>query len=395
MKPMSVTHPPTTYGWSPLLVAGQSATNGLPPDIWVETLAHDTATLRYTYTGEGVASNFTHHTAFPLSTAWEVTRPSGGTTNRNNCAVWWGEQTGLTFDCKISPDLPNTEIYWFLDANDFPAGPETKITWNPWDVKNNRPHVGVGTNPKLKVTYENPQSKYMDFMPPDNRWFGQKKITVQVGNQIVIRPIWFFFHTAANRINRQGGKMEFAWFHYYKGDRVVPALEDMGFEFDDTLAVNAKYTYSLPFGNRYYVGPRTHLHVAQKSVFDVNDPNSYSEVDYPNKEGKGAHAVAKLCEHEWWHAVLDGEVRWLIFGGLGHADSDWDWLSNDREAEFGTNPNVKDTCGLLNYDPDYNVLYSSYADQELFCRWKEIIAPKGNAAKDWALNGTQYPSLIN
>ena len=36
---------------TPLLVAGQSATNGLPPDIWVETLAHGIALLRYALGG--------------------------------------------------------------------------------------------------------------------------------------------------------------------------------------------------------------------------------------------------------------------------------------------------------------------------------------------------------
>ena len=54
---------------------------------------------------------------------------------------------------------------------------------------------------------------------------------------------------------------------------------------------------------------------------------------------------------------------------------------------------MKDTCGLVNYAPNYSV-YVSYADQELFCRMKEINA-SGDASKDWALNGVQYPKHGN
>jgi len=55
---------------------------------------------------------------------------------------------------------------------------------------------------------------------------------------------------------------------------------------------------------------------------------------------------------------------------------------------------MKDTCGLANFGPEYSK-YASYADQELFCRWKEITAPKGNASKDWSAGGVQYPKLGN
>jgi hypothetical protein len=64
------------------------------------------------------------------------------------------EEEELTFDCKILPESSRTDIYWTLAPNDFHEPQHTKITWTPCDP--NRPHVGVGTNPKLKVTYENP-----------------------------------------------------------------------------------------------------------------------------------------------------------------------------------------------------------------------------------------------
>jgi len=119
---------------TPLLVAGQSATNGLPPDIWVESLAHGTATLRYTYTGEGAASNFTHHTAFPLSTTPKVTlplitperTPSGNLYNPYGIALggsaWY--KMGL-----LPPTIPDSDIVWNATQGNvsFPHGNTGRI----------------------------------------------------------------------------------------------------------------------------------------------------------------------------------------------------------------------------------------------------------------------------
>ncbi|MCL1919724.1 MAG: hypothetical protein FWG50_01395 [Kiritimatiellaeota bacterium] len=344
--------------------------------------------------GTGAATNFNCSHSLPI-TAWDIAKPLGDTVCWANSLLWEKEElTSYNHHFKILPESLDAEIYWSFDLGEFPAGPEMKITWDPWDVKNNRPHVGVGTNPKLKVTYENPQSKYADFMPPDNRWFGKKKITVQVGDATVTRPVWFFFLAPANRTIRQGGEMECAWFHYWKEGRVVPAFTDMGFEFDATLTVAAKYVWSPLWGTKYYVGRWSHSQIAMKPVFDVNVPGSYTEENYPNGEGKvGAHTLAKLCEHEWWHDRLDNEVRLPPFG-LGRWDRDGDGLSNAREAELGTKINRKDTCGLANFDPTYSK-YADYADQELFCRWKEITAPKGNPSKDWSSGGAQFPNPEN
>ena len=37
--------------------------------------------------------------------------------------------------------------------------------------------------------------------------------------------------------------------------------------------------------------------------------------------------------------------------------------------------------------------YARYADQELFCRWKQGFAPLGDVSKDWSFRGTQYPDV--
>jgi len=245
----------------------------------------------------------------------------------------------------------------------------------------------VGTNPKLKVTYENPQSKYADFMPPDNRWFGQKTLTVQVGDVTVTRPVWFFFNPQANRALRQGGKQEAAWYHYYKESNAVPLLASLDFGFDASMGNDVAGEYR-PWSDTFWLGFAA-ASPAKIPVFDVNVYNSYSEEEYPDYGGAGVHGVAKTCWHEYWHRTIKKETwpnRWPWYG-LGHPDDDGDGLSNAREAELGTNPNKKDTCGLSNYKgleghDDYSE-YAGYADQELFCRWK-TIGVQGDNSKDWS-----------
>jgi len=379
----------TLYEGDPIL-PGNVRTNPYPYYADIEALAPGTGALTFSFHGTGVASNFNCSHTLNI-TAWDIVKPSGNTIGFDNSTVWLGGQLGVTFDCQITPALPDTEIYWTLDSADFPIGNDTKITWEPWDVANNRPHVGVGTNPKLKVTYENPLSKYTDFMPPDNRWFGKKKITVQVGDTTVTRPVWFFFNPHADRILRQGGKKERAWFHYYKVDRVVSALADMDFEFDMSLPIGtpALHSWNAISNDRYYVGPGTYDMPAMKPLYNLSVfGDSYGEEHYPLEEKKAIHHLAKYCEHEFWHDVLTGETRWPF--GLGHADADGDGMSDAREAEFGTSFILKDTCGLSRYSPEYSS-YASYADQELFCRVKQGLAPLGDESKDWAYLGAQHP----
>jgi len=42
----------------------------------------------------------------------------------------------------------------------------------------------------------------------------------------------------------------------------------------------------------------------------------------------------------------------------------------------------KDTCGISSFHPFYSE-YASYADQELYCRWKQD-GKLGNDSKDWS-----------
>jgi len=95
-------------------------------------------------------------------------------------------------------------------------------------------------------------------------------------------------------------------------------------------------------------------------------------------------------------AVVGVVMAWRHFGKrrkrIRHTDPGRDELSNAREAELGTNPNVKDTCGISHFlgDPSYSK-YASYADEELFCRVKQGFASKGQESKDWSIWGAQSP----
>lgn len=83
-------------------------------------------------------------------------------------------------------------------------------------------------------------------------------------------------------------------------------------------------------------------------------------------------------------------IRSTLLGGLGHTDSDRDGLSDTRELEIGTDPNVNDTCNLSSFTgggSNYSG-YADYADQELFCRWKQD-GNSGDETKDWAFPGMQ------
>ena len=48
------------------------------------------------------------------------------------------------------------------------------------------------------------------------------------------------------------------------------------------------------------------------------------------------------------------DTRSTLLGGFGHADADRDDLSDSRAATFGTNPNVKDICGISLYGLEYS-----------------------------------------
>jgi len=298
--------------------------------------------------------------------------------------------------CQIIPTSLGAEIYWTLDPNDFPEPQYMKITWDPCDP--NRPHVGIGPNPQLKVTYVNPQSKYDDYMPPDNRWFGKKTLTIQIGSETVTRPLWCFYHAEANRHIRQGGKMEYAYFHYWKVGGAVPLLAQLNFAFDDTLQANAAYTWdNLTKKETFRVGRSLNQLDLPKSKFIVGVPDSYDEEPYPTEdEATGIHALMKACWHEYWHQVFRNETRWWP-DGLGYTDWDGDGLWTNREKELGTKRFNVDTYGLSRYadaEGAYKIYYL-YADQELFCRIKEITAPKGDPTKDWSQNGAQWPKWGN
>ena len=365
-------------------MSGQTFTNAtLPTNLWVEGTAPSAAAgdvvFRLNPVGLDCPQAGTGCDRVVM-TAVRVELPYGDVPGENNTFTWYAN--GLFGDrFQVLPDPLNVEVFWFLSG--LPMDANTKVRWDPWDFINSRRDVGYGTSPDLEVTYEDLLSQYDDDMPPNNDWFGEKSVTVTVqGNTCAIRSVWFFFYVQAVRNNFDGSKMA-AWYHYWK-DGAVPALTT--FVYDHNLPDLAQHRWNPFFGDKYYIGFGAWTGV-EKPVFDVV-AGTYTETPYPDYKGVGIHGVAKLCAHEQWHGVLEKETRSVLLGGYGHTDTDGDGLSDAREDEIGTDPTVKDTCNLSSYTgADYSV-YVDYADQELFCRWKQegIL---GDESKDWSIPGMQ------
>ena len=158
---------------TPLLVAGQSVTNGLPPDIWVETRTNGTATLRYTYTGEGIASNLTHTAMFPLSSSFGII-PAGQ-------VVFTNATSNAVYRLTLTPGS-GSDFLWTISggAARFASGPtapgssSTASGTTVW--VNPGPTGGVYTitcnavgNPSLEATAGLVVSREISWSPPGDK----------------------------------------------------------------------------------------------------------------------------------------------------------------------------------------------------------------------------------
>jgi hypothetical protein len=164
-------------------------------------------------------------------------------------------------------------------------------------------------------------------------------------------------------------------------------LVDFEYVHDLGAETVAEYKWTPLGGDSYKIACSATPGPTEKPVFNTT-AHTYTEEDYPGYQSWGIHAVAKICAHEKWHGTLSKDVRATFWGGLGHVDSDDDGLSDVRELEIGTDPNDKDTCNLSSFTgADYSV-YADYADEELFCRWKQD-GHSGDETMDWAFTGMQ------
>ena len=209
-------------------------------------------------------------------------------------------------------------------------------------------------------------------------------VTVKFDGFQIDRKIRIFFMTTAMRPTIDNKTDEPAWYYYWK----MGAVPDLILFEVDLKHDYCYHTWSKHEGDRYFVDKNA-WEIARQSVFNVT-AGTYTEKDYPDGKGTGIHSVAKLCKHELWHGILDKEVRAVKQEGLGLPDKDKDRLSDEREIEIGTDPDKKDTCNLsgYNYGGTSYKNYKSYADQELFCRWKQD-GVLGVESKDWSSTGKQ------
>jgi hypothetical protein len=319
-------------------------------------------------------------------TVLKVELPRDAEPSENNTLVW--RASGLPSNkFQLRPDPIDADVNWTITG--FPATPETKIVWDPWDFIDGGLDIGYGPSPDLTVTYEDVLSDYDEFMPPDNTWFGEKNVNVTVNSSFTEdHPVWVYFYVLEVRERLSDGKQIAAWYFYWK-QGAVTILNDFEYVHDLGTGTAAQHNWTLFGGDTYKIAYCAATAGAMKPVFDTT-AHTYTEDEYADHQGDGIHGVAKLCAHEKWHGVLNREVRSTLLGGLGHADSDDDGLSDTRELEIGTDPNVKDTCNLSGFTEggaDYSG-YADYADEELFCRWKQD-GNSGDESKDWAFPGMQ------
>jgi hypothetical protein len=266
----------------------------------------------------------------------------------------------------------------------------TEILWSSSKAHLGYPEVGTGASPSLSLRYSSETSLFNDVLPPDKRWFGEKLIKVQIDSALIIEcPITLYFNSNLKRTGTSGWftSIIISWYSYYVADHVVEGLDE--FKYDDTLGYRAEYNQSY---NSFKIGPEGNALIDEPYITSAK---RYAERPYQGHDGVGCHAVAKTCAHEKWHQTLRFELEYMIPDPMFPIpivvnDYDGDGLPNGREIEIGADPYIKDSFGFCDFDPGFPATYTGYADNEVFCRLKEV-AVRGDEESDWAFWGAKGP----
>jgi hypothetical protein len=311
-------------------------------------------------------------------------------------------QDGLVEKFKLTPepDPIAVKMRWNI------IGTQGEVTWSSSLAYVGYPATGTGSRPTMYIKFKNNpnlEDGTPDYMPPSNSEFGRKKynIVVQIGTQLTItrkiHSVSFAGSLGESKI--MDGKQVSAWYFYYRDNNAYPSLEN--FIYKESIG-GGNFAGWDPVFDKYYIA-RIGYTCTQKPVI-IN--GTYGRVlwhsEYPEYNGLAVHSVAKLCLHEETHRDLNFEIvsEWrptaLYPGGVWVRlnDDDGDGLPNEREAESMMNPLKKDTFAFcaVEVDDTGNSLYTSYADQELYCRlisMNEI----GEDAKDWEQSGHNVSCL--
>ena len=292
-------------------------------------------------------------------------------------------QDGVSSDgLRLQPDPQPINVSWTVE------GLPSEGTEIRWSSSTGYPEIGSGCAPSLYVKYVMNSADPTDKMPPDNRWFGKKGITVGIGEMLIIsRPVTFCFNSNAESKLLNNNKVA-AWYYYYIRAAAVSGLQEfnyvdvIGQPATDGSAVQAKWRI---WYNDFQIARAAILHIQKAVIVD----NKYTETDYENFLGWGCHGVAKICEHEKWHKQLASEIRVVIHplpnGGHYETNNDavGDGLTDERELEIESDPTAPDS---FEFGP-----YSSGQDEEVFCRLMQKAL--GVESLDWFITGPQVQKI--
>ncbi len=240
-----------------------------------------------------------------------------------------------------------------------------------WDAANpgGKP-TATGDLLEAKVTFTG--------LPEHNADFGKKKARVLFDDlKAVEKGFEIYFPKAATNHPPTGGLSTQPpnWFYYWQEDKVC------GIPADGLYDSQADYGYVLPgVDKKLRLGPLAADSNNGPETF--TNPTSHASLTVTG-HGKGIQCVAETAEHELNHLTIFDDAR-------GKVDSDGDGVADS--SEYGLNgvnsdPNDGDTFHMRD---TYGAVYSSYGDNEIRCRKKELtLTIKYFPKQDWANPGCQ------
>lgn len=296
----------------------------------------------------------------------------------------------------MSNDIP-VDVYelWIEYLRDSGTGKDWKVVVNgsiaysaiasahctswEWDMEDGVPDVWnpTGGTSKTGTGMSIPNSD----MPSSNSKFGDAYGTVNVYCEDADGSEHQFYSTSMNpsektrvffdksaSTNPDGSVPN--WYYYWKSGNVCGINSDV------------HYDAGGDFG--YYIPGQDHVHVQDSAPTTNTGPETYTKVPGDSVtvtgQGVGIDCVAETIGHEKYHKYIYETYN-------GQADTDSDGIPDSIESTM-------DGINTFVHDPDsYNMggHYSSYGDNELRCRKKELSP--GIAVypdRDWSEDGRQW-----
>ena len=216
-------------------------------------------------------------------------------------------------------------------------------------------------------------------LPANNSDFGKKKVELLFDGSVVEEAeIEVFFPKNATNHPGEGSGSTPNWFYYWKNGNVCGIPRDT--IYDNQSGV---YGYVLPSQDRKLRLGNAAATLNDGPHFCSSGSTTYGSLTVTGT-GSGIQCVAETVHHELYHITVYDDLQ-------GKSDIDGDGVANSSEntlSEISSNPQISDT-----YDLAQTIYsgYSSYGDNEVRCRHKELNVPfLIYPERDWANPGCQH-----